>query len=186
MRLTSPAQVAPAAEQKDGKAGAQDEQGPPPQPTAPGKGKAGSLKRSRTMAVLELARSINVANIPASAMEEYKVLFDTMDDDKSGTLEPHELRMQFHRVGIDIDSADLRSLLRALDVDGSGAIDADGGCSQSQWEDFHGRHACPTYQPHSCLTSCCRCLARVSPCVSLCTRCPIPRLQSLQRCSTLS
>ena len=57
----------------------------------------------KTQAVLKIAKSLTVDSIPAASYQEYEELFHKIDEDQSGTVEGHELKAQFIKVGLDID-----------------------------------------------------------------------------------
>jgi len=52
--------------------------------------------------------------IPLSSLKEYEDLFERIDEDGSGFVEPHELRQQFIKVGLDING--VRQALTATET----------------------------------------------------------------------
>ena len=51
-------------------------------------------------------------------MQELRLAFDSVDDDKSGSISSEELYKLFHNFGVDIDQEETEELLQNLDMDG--------------------------------------------------------------------
>ncbi len=58
---------------------------------------------AKTAAVLKIANSLTLDTIPSASLNEYRDLFDRIDEDGSGLVEPPELKQQFAKIGLDID-----------------------------------------------------------------------------------
>jgi Ca2+-binding EF-hand superfamily protein len=65
----------------------------------------------------------NVYNFSAEQLVEFKMQFDSYDEDKSGTVEPHELVSVLSKCGINMDIMQVNDLVREFDEDGSNNLD---------------------------------------------------------------
>ncbi|XP_063710823.1 uncharacterized protein LOC134839257 [Symsagittifera roscoffensis] len=62
---------------------------------------------------------------PPEMRKELRIAFDSVDDDRSGSISADELYKLFNNFRVDIDEDETEELLQNLDMDGNGEIDFD-------------------------------------------------------------
>lgn len=82
------------------------------------------MKQFRAMNKLKkLALKVIAENLSEDEIHGLKAMFTNMDTDNSGTITYEELKSGLARLGSKLTEAEVKQLMEAADVDGSGAID---------------------------------------------------------------
>ncbi|XP_034211832.1 calcium-dependent protein kinase 19-like isoform X2 [Prunus dulcis] len=82
------------------------------------------MKQFRAMNKLKkLALKVIAENLSEEEIHGLKAMFTNMDTDNSGTITYEELKSGLARLGSKLTEAEVKQLMEAADVDGSGAID---------------------------------------------------------------
>ncbi|XP_078447776.1 calcium-dependent protein kinase 2-like [Wolffia australiana] len=82
------------------------------------------MKQFRAMNKLKkLALKVIAENLSEEEIKGLKLMFQNMDTDKSGTITYEELKTGLARLGSRLSEPEVKQLMDAADVDGSGAID---------------------------------------------------------------
>lgn len=69
------------------------------------------------------AMKIIASNMPADEIAGLKVIFESIDEDKSGTITAAELQQALTKTGTSLKKEDVESLLAMIDVDANGTIE---------------------------------------------------------------
>uniref|UniRef100_A0A1J3GF06 non-specific serine/threonine protein kinase n=1 Tax=Noccaea caerulescens TaxID=107243 RepID=A0A1J3GF06_NOCCA len=82
------------------------------------------LKQFRAMNKLKkLALKVIAEGLSEEEIKGLKIMFESMDSDRSGSITYEELKTGLHRLGSKLSEAEVKQLMEAADVDGNGTID---------------------------------------------------------------
>ncbi|XP_074562930.1 calcium-dependent protein kinase 2-like [Curcuma longa] len=82
------------------------------------------LKQFKAMNKLKkMALKVIAENLSEEEIKGLKQMFSNMDTDKNGTITYEELKTGLARLGSKLSEAEIKQLVEAADVDGSGSID---------------------------------------------------------------
>uniref|UniRef100_A0A1J3G363 non-specific serine/threonine protein kinase n=2 Tax=Noccaea caerulescens TaxID=107243 RepID=A0A1J3G363_NOCCA len=82
------------------------------------------MKQFRAMNKLKkLALKVIAEGLSEEEIKGLKIMFESMDSDRSGSITYEELKTGLHRLGSKLSEAEVKQLMEAADVDGNGTID---------------------------------------------------------------
>uniref|UniRef100_A0A6T8JY02 EF-hand domain-containing protein n=1 Tax=Hemiselmis andersenii TaxID=464988 RepID=A0A6T8JY02_HEMAN len=83
----------------------------------------------------------NHPHLTLEELREFKELFNLVDEDKGGSISPHELGSLMETLGLKPNQEELDAMIREIDEDGNGEIDFD------EFVQVMSRKVQPTYTP---------------------------------------